>query len=26
LKLTHSRTVEYTEGAKMLDLSEEGDN
>ena len=26
LKLTHSRTVEYTEGSNMLDLSEEGEN
>ena len=26
LKLTHSRTVEYTDGANMLDLSEEGEN
>lgn len=25
LKLTHSRTVEYTDGASMLDLSEEGE-
>jgi K+-sensing histidine kinase KdpD len=26
LKLTHSRTVEYTDGATMLDLSDEGDS
>ena len=26
LKLTRSRTVEYTDGAKMLDLSDEGDS